>query len=76
MDDYVLDSTKSTVLQDWIRGRHCEVDEIHGAVLSALGEGQAPINAAMIEVAHRIEKGDLPRDESNLETLLALAAEA
>ena len=76
MDDYVLDTTKSTVLQDWIRGRHCEVDEIHGAVVDALPDGEAPVNKAMIEVAHRIEKGDLPRDESNLEVLLALASES
>jgi 2-dehydropantoate 2-reductase len=76
MDDYVLDTTRSTVLQDWIRGRHSEVDEIHGAVVVALPEGDAPVNRAMVEVAHRIEQGELDRDESNLEMLLALASES
>lgn len=76
MDDYVLDTTRSTVLQDWIRGRHSEVDEIHGAVVAALPEGDAPVNRAVVEVAHRIEQGELDRDVSNLEMLLALASES
>jgi 2-dehydropantoate 2-reductase len=76
LDDYVLDTTRSTVLQDWIRGRHSEVDEIHGAVVAALREGEAVVNAAMVEVAHRIERGELERGRSNLEALLALASES
>ena len=76
LDDYVLDNTLSTVLQDWMRGRHSEVDEIHGAVVEALPSGAAPVNAAMVEVAHRIERGELARDASNLSMLLALASES
>jgi len=73
--DYVLDTTRSTVLQDWIRGRHSEVDEIHGPVVAGLPEGEAAVNTAIIEVAHRIERGELDRQESNLEVLAALASE-
>ncbi len=76
MDDFVLDTTRSTVLQDWIRGRHSEVNEIHGAVVAALPAGEAPVNEIMIEVAHRIEQGELKRHESNLEILLALGRDS
>ena len=76
MDDFVLETTRSTVLQDWIRGRHSEVDEIHGAVVAALPEGEAAANAAMVEVAHRIERGELERGKSNVEILLSLVRES
>jgi 2-dehydropantoate 2-reductase len=75
MDDFVLETTRSTVLQDWIRGRHSEVDEIHGAVVAALPDGEAPVNAAIAEVAHRIERGELERNRANLEIVLGLLDE-
>jgi 2-dehydropantoate 2-reductase len=60
---YVLGHSRSTVLQDWIKGRHSEVDELNGhvvAVLARHGE-PAPANAAMVEFAHAIERGELQR---------------
>ncbi len=75
MDDFVLETTRSTVLQDWIRGRHSEVNEIHGAVVAALPEGEAAVNAMVIEIALQIERGERERGRSNLETLLAALAQ-
>ena len=72
MDDFVLETTCSTVLQDWIRGRHSEVNEIHGAVVAALPKGSATVNETMIELALQIERGERERGRSNLETLLAM----
>lgn len=72
---FVLPHTTSTVLQDWQRGRHSEVDEMNGAVLAAhLAHGsRAPANAAVVELAHRIERGDLVPDPANFPLLLELA---
>jgi len=74
MDDFVLETTRSTVLQDWIRGRHSEVNEIQGAVVAALPEGKAVVNAALLDLALQIERGERERGRSNLETLLATLA--
>lgn len=71
MDDFVLETTRSTVLQDWIRGRHSEVNEIHGPVVAALPKDAAPVNEMMIKLALEIERGERERGRSNLEVLLA-----
>ncbi|MEU6537129.1 2-dehydropantoate 2-reductase [Streptomyces sp. NPDC047000] len=68
-----LPHTKTTVLQDWQKGRHSEVDELNGFVLAEHRRllGDAPANARTVELAHRIESGDLPARPSNAELLLA-----
>jgi 2-dehydropantoate 2-reductase len=76
LEDYVLDHTLSTVLQDWRRGRHSEFAEINGAVVDAIGQGRAPVNAAVVELADRIERGELQPDPTNVELLGALASES
>ena len=48
---FVLPHTKTTVLQDWMKGRHSEVDDLNGLVVAeqaGLG-GAAPVNAAVVE---------------------------
>lgn len=68
-----LPHTLTTVLQDWRKGRHSEVDELNGYVVherTRLG-GEAPANARTVEVAHRIESGDLKPGIENAELLLA-----
>lgn len=68
-----LPNTKTTVLQDWIKGRHSEVDEINGYIVSEqerLG-GRAPANARVVEIAHRIEAGELTAGIANAQLLLA-----
>ena len=55
-----------------MKGRHSEVDEINGLVVreqARLG-GSAPVNNHIVEIAHRIERGDLAADPSNVDLLL------
>lgn len=72
---FVLPTTKTTVLQDWIKGRHSEVDDIHGTVVRALSHvgRKAPVNEAVVEVARRIEAREIETGPRNLEVLLAAA---
>ena len=67
----MLPETKTTVLQDWIKGRHSEVDDLNGLVVSQARQLglDAPVNAAIVELAHRIEKGELKPDPGNLDLL-------
>ena len=72
---FTLPTTKTTVLQDWMKGRHSEVDDLNGLVAAEaerLGR-RAPVNAAIAELAHRVEKGLLKPDPSNLARLADLA---
>jgi 2-dehydropantoate 2-reductase len=73
---FVLPHTTTTILHDWLKGRHSEVDDINGLVVAeqAGRDGGAPANAAIVEVAHRIERGELAPDPANLELLLELAS--
>lgn len=73
LSDFTLPDTKTTVLQDWLKGRRSEVDQINGLVVeeqARLG-GSAPANQIAVELAHLIENGDLAADVSNVERLLA-----
>ncbi|ARJ07458.1 hypothetical protein B5808_16910 [Cnuibacter physcomitrellae] len=72
---FVLPSTTTTILQDWTKGRHSEVDDINGHVVDTarrLGLA-APVNAAVVEVAHRIERREIAPSPDNLRLLLTLA---
>lgn len=63
---------KTTSLQDWIKGRRNEVHEINGLVVDVqkrLG-GSAPANERVVEIARRIENGELERSPTNIELLL------
>jgi 2-dehydropantoate 2-reductase len=67
-----LPNTKTTVLQDWIKGRHSEVEEINGLVVreqQRLG-GTCPANQVTVELARRIESGDLDRSPDNAKHLV------
>lgn len=75
-DEFSVEGQKTTVLQDWIKGRRSEVHELNGLVVreqTRLG-GTAPVNQAVVEVAVRIEAGHLPARPENAELLLSLAA--
>jgi 2-dehydropantoate 2-reductase len=72
---FTLPTTKTTVLQDWMKGRHSEVDDLNGLVAAEaqkLGR-TAPANAAITELAHRVEKGELKPGPENLARLMELA---
>jgi 2-dehydropantoate 2-reductase len=72
LGDFSLPDTRTTVLQDWDKGRHSEVDEVNGLVVDEqrrLG-GSAPINALTVEIAHRIERGELEAKPENAELMV------
>ena len=72
LSGFTLPSTKTTVLQDWMKGRHSEVDDLNGLVARmAHRHGKpAPVNAAIVDLAHRIECGKLKPGPDNLRLLL------
>lgn len=61
LSHYALPESKATVLQDWDKHRRSEVDQINGLVVSVLGSAgrPAPVNAAAVDIAHRIEAGQV-----------------
>jgi len=72
LGEFSLPDTRTTVLQDWDKGRHSEVDEVNGLVVdeqAKLGDS-APINALTVEIAHRIERGELEAKPENAELLV------
>lgn len=73
---FVLPDSKTTVLQDWMKQRRSEADDINGRVVAVSAEHGlvAPANTAVVELAHRIERGDLLPDPANLTLLLELEA--
>ncbi len=71
---FTLKNTLTTVLQDWMKGRRSEVDNINGQVVAEakrLGLSM-PVNAAIVELAHRIEQGNLKPGPENLVLLQSL----
>jgi 2-dehydropantoate 2-reductase len=71
--NWSLPHTKTTVLQDWQKGRRSEVDQLNGLIVDEqrrLG-GSAPANARTVEIARRIEAGELVGGLANAELLLA-----
>lgn len=75
--NFVLEHSRATMLQDWIKGRHCEVNEINGLVVEGLARhGQlAPVNQALVEFAADIESGVRARGVHNAEPLIARIAQ-
>jgi 2-dehydropantoate 2-reductase len=74
LQHFTLPETRTTVLQDWMKGRRSEVREINGLVVDEqqrLG-GSAPANAATVELARLIEEGQLKASPDNLDRLLGL----
>jgi len=69
---FTLPSTKTTVLQDWMKERHSEVNDLNGTIVAEaerLGF-QAPVNAAIVEMALEIESGKLKPDPGNIQRLV------
>ena len=71
---FVRPGSTTTVLQDWTKSRHSEVDDLNGHVVA---EGArlgvpTPVNAAVVELAHRIERGELPPAPANITLLEGL----
>ncbi|WP_349902264.1 ketopantoate reductase family protein [Parafrigoribacterium humi] len=73
LSDYSFPDTLTTVLQDWRKGRRGEAAEINGFVVNVLGlHGQhAPANKRTMDLAQRIESGQINAQPSNVALLLA-----
>jgi 2-dehydropantoate 2-reductase len=68
---FTLPHTKSTVLQDWMKGRRSGVDDLNGLVVAkaALLGRMAPVNTAIADMAHRVEQGKIKPALANLYAL-------
>ncbi len=69
---FVVPGATTTVLQDWDKGRRSEVDDLNGHV-ALQGERlgiPTPVNRAVVEVAHRIERGELRPDPAHLAEMM------
>ncbi|MDO8188358.1 2-dehydropantoate 2-reductase N-terminal domain-containing protein [Conexibacter sp. JD483] len=67
LSGWSLEDTRVTVLQDWMKGRRAEGEEIHGLVVDVLTRAgrDAPYNALMLDLARKIESGELEAGEDN-----------
>ena len=72
---FVRPGATTTVLQDWTKGRRSEAGDLNGTVVAEAAKvGVAtPVNAALLEVARRIESGQLEPGPDNLRLILDLA---
>ena len=73
---WTLSDTKVATLQDWIKGRRGEIEDISGLVAeeqARLG-GVSPVNRQLVEIAKRIERGELAPDPSNADFSAEVAA--
>ena len=72
---FVRPGATTTVLQDWTKGRRSEAGDINGTVVREAAKVgvAAPVNAAALEVARRIESGELAPGADNLALLQQLA---
>ena len=75
LSGFVLPNTKGVVLQDWEKGRKSELEDLTGHVaLKARELGKtAPACEAVVELARRIERGELEPGVENLALLNDLA---
>ncbi len=73
---FTLKQTTTTVLQDWSKGRHSEVEDVNGRIIveaEKLGR-RVPVNAAIVELARQVERRELKPGVSNLALLQELSA--
>ncbi|HET7900252.1 MAG TPA: 2-dehydropantoate 2-reductase [Candidatus Nanopelagicales bacterium] len=77
MAHYVLEHSRSTILQDWMKGRRAEVLDINGLVVEGMERHgrSAPVNSAFVEFALDIESGRRRRGLHNLAPLLERISE-
>jgi 2-dehydropantoate 2-reductase len=75
VDGWTTPTTRVAVLHDWMKGRRGEVDDINGLVVAErrrLG-GIAAVNERIVDIAHRIERGELRPDPANADLLVESA---
>ena len=64
LSGFISPTTKTTVLQDWIKGRRSEAGDINGLIASQTIR-PAPVNRAVAALAHLVERGELKPEPSN-----------
>ncbi|WP_236793724.1 ketopantoate reductase family protein [Amycolatopsis sp. GM8] len=72
-DKFVTPGQQTTVLQDWIKGRRSEVHQINGHIVAQQARlgGRAPVNERVVEIAARIEEGELEPEPAVADLLLS-----
>lgn len=73
-----LPDTRVALLQDWVKGRRGEGEDINGVVVSEgarLGIA-TPVNEVLVDFSRRIESGALQRGLTNVEPLIEAARDA
>jgi 2-dehydropantoate 2-reductase len=68
--------SKVAMLQDWLKGRRGEVEEMNGYVVAEGRRTGAPVafNARVLRLAREVEAGRLPFAPENLDLLLGRGA--
>ena len=76
LDGFILRETRAGMLQDWEKGRKSEAGSMNGLVAGKAVELglDTPASRAIIELARRVETGDLQPEPANLELLVELEA--
>ena len=69
---YSLPDTKVAVLQDWEKGQRAELDGFSGYIAAKRRElgSSAPVNEIILDVAERIERGELTPSAENVPLLV------
>jgi 2-dehydropantoate 2-reductase len=73
LKSYSLSDTRVAVLQDWDKRRHAELDAYNGYIVASRRQlgGNAPVNEAILQIAQRIEAGELEPSLDNAALLIA-----
>jgi 2-dehydropantoate 2-reductase len=71
-----LEDTKVAILQDWIKGRKGEGEEMSGLVVREMAKlgAEAPVNQMLVEISRRIEAGELQPGLENAELMTSALA--
>jgi 2-dehydropantoate 2-reductase len=74
LEHFSLPDTRVAVLQDWDKGRRAELDAFSGYIVDRGRElgVPVPVNEAILDVARRIESGELAPSPRNAELLVRL----
>lgn len=72
LEHYSKPDTRVAVLQDWDKHRRAELDAFSGYIVAKRHERgeRAPVNELILEVAERIERGELQPSEGNARLLV------
>ena len=74
LKSYSLPDTRVAVLQDWDKGRRAELDAFSGYIVDQQETSgvATPVNQAILEIALKIEQGELEPGLANTNLLLEI----